>query len=195
MGRPKGSRNKNKPEPTLECQTCSTVFVPNYYQRYNIKIRRGGIFCSKICYFNRTVTEETLKRQSTSHIGKIASIEQRRKQSLALTGRKNTIEHIEKTRAGIIAFYDRVGRKTDERKLIRHRIEYKTWRTSVFERDDYTCQECGERGGELNADHIKPWSLYEELRYSIENGRTLCVRCHRKTETYGGKIHRLKVTA
>lgn len=193
MGRPKGSKNKN--QPSLECQTCSVVFVPNYYQRYNIKGRRGGIYCTKECYFNRTVTEETLKRQSISHTGKVVSDEQRVKQSKALTGVKKKPEHIAKVRAAKLAFHDRVGRKTDERKLIRHRIEYKTWRTSVFERDDYTCQECLVRGGELNADHIKPWSLYEELRFSVENGRTLCVDCHRKTETYGGKIHRLKVTA
>lgn len=60
---------------------------------------------------------------------------------------------------------------------------YKNWRRAVFERDDYTCQnkECGHRGGDLEAHHVKPWSTFPELRYSVDNGLTLCLKCHRKT--------------
>lgn len=58
-------------------------------------------------------------------------------------------------------------------------IDYTIWRRSVFERDNYTCQECGKKGGTLNADHIKPFILYPELRLEVSNGRTLCVNCHK----------------
>lgn len=71
-------------------------------------------------------------------------------------------------------------------------LEYKLWRKAVFKRDNYTCIWCGIKGSEpkgfLNADHIKPFSLYPELRFELSNGRTLCVPCHKKTDTYKGKI-------
>ena len=71
------------------------------------------------------------------------------------------------------------GGITSDSSKIRHSAAYRLWRTAVFERDDYTCQKCKTRGGPLNADHIKPFALYPELRLKVINGRTLCVPCHR----------------
>lgn len=62
----------------------------------------------------------------------------------------------------------------------RHCMEYKAWRKSVFERDDYTCQACGVRGAKVNAHHKKQYAFYPELRYDIDNGVTLCVPCHKE---------------
>lgn len=61
----------------------------------------------------------------------------------------------------------------------------KEWRTAVFARDNYTCQICGQRGGRLQADHIKPYKAFPDLRLDLSNGRTLCIECHKKTPTYG----------
>ena len=47
----------------------------------------------------------------------------------------------------------------------------------VFERDGYKCVLCSS-GGDLQVDHIQSWSEYVDLRFSMDNCRTLCVKCH-----------------
>lgn len=68
--------------------------------------------------------------------------------------------------------------------------EYLHWRESVFVRDGHRCVWCGSKDN-LEADHIKPQFLFPELKHDIDNGRTLCHRCHCQTATYGSKVKRL----
>lgn len=79
------------------------------------------------------------------------------------------------------------GGVTSENEKVRKSSIYKQWRKAVFERDNYTCQFCQKRGGELNADHILPFAFFTELRFELSNGRTLCVPCHRST-FFGNKL-------
>lgn len=78
-------------------------------------------------------------------------------------------------------------------KFQRSRTELREWRKAVFLRDDYTCQVCGNRGGKLNAHHIKSYVLYPDLREDVGNGRTLCEPCHKKTPNYGAKAKKYPV--
>lgn len=79
------------------------------------------------------------------------------------------------------------GGRTAETKCRRTSAAYREWRTAVFERDNYTCQMCGKRGGYLEAHHIKEACNYPELIFEVENGQTLCHECHKLTDNYASK--------
>jgi hypothetical protein len=70
------------------------------------------------------------------------------------------------------------GGITPENKRLRRTGDFKRWRERVFLRDDYTCQSCGIRGGELHPHHIFVFSKYPEKRFDPDNGITLCKECH-----------------
>jgi len=63
-------------------------------------------------------------------------------------------------------------------------MKLKNWKNLVFKRDNWICQLCGKRGGNLEAHHKKGWAKYPKLRYKLNNGITLCYDCHKKVDPY-----------
>ena len=76
------------------------------------------------------------------------------------------------------------GGVTPVMKILRGSPAYKNWRSAVFERDNWTCQMCNVRGGNLQAHHIRPVRDHKNdlLSFDINNGITLCDRCHGTTK-------------
>ena len=58
---------------------------------------------------------------------------------------------------------------------------YKAWRKEVYKRDGYKCQwpNCNGKG-KVYAHHILIWSKYPGLRFSLNNGITLCYKHHKQ---------------
>lgn len=91
------------------------------------------------------------------------------------------------------------GGTTRLTQIIRSCFNYRQWRSDIFQRDNYCCTNCGKKSnGDIEAHHIKPLakiiserfikSLEEAINceelWNINNGLTLCVECHKKTDTY-----------
>ena len=128
----------------------------------------------------RKLSEEFKKRLSVLRKGVKFSKEHRKNLSLSQLGKKVGAKH-----------HNWKGGITPINEKIRKSVEYKMWQRACLERDNFMCVWGGkEHGNKLEVDHIKPFALFPELRFAIDNGRTLCVACHRSTDTYGGKIHK-----
>lgn len=94
-------------------------------------------------------------------------------------GEEGAKEEADKRKAANRKRWEEIPKKADRRPKHNGDYHYKEWRQTVFERDDYTCQHCQQRGGALQAHHICSWSKYPDLRYEVENGVTLCIACHK----------------
>ena len=63
-------------------------------------------------------------------------------------------------------------------KRIRAGMEFNSWRTAIYERDDYPCHKCLVKGGQLQPHHIRNFAEAFKLRFDIDNGITLCKNDH-----------------
>ena len=159
---------------------------------------KGMFLGDKNPFYGKYHTDESKEKMRQKRIGTKASLDTRKKMSDSRKDKPLSEKHkksLSLISIGKPQFWNRgekcylwKGGITSINDKIRHSIEYRFWRKSVFERDNYTCIWCGKIGGNLNADHIKRFSDYPELRLILDNGRTLCVPCHRITKTYGRKI-------
>jgi hypothetical protein len=80
------------------------------------------------------------------------------------------------------------------RKKLQGLKKYQYWKQNVYEKDNYTCNLCDKRGGDLNAHHKKSFqtiidnnkiiSVEEAMKcdelWDTNNGLTLCIPCHKK---------------
>jgi 5-methylcytosine-specific restriction endonuclease McrA len=70
----------------------------------------------------------------------------------------------------LLTDYDREDKRTNPK--------YIKWKKLVFERDEYICQVCFQKGGKLNPHHLNSFHYFENDRYVLDNGITLCEDCH-----------------
>lgn len=190
---------------------CSVQTILNNIRKNNIQPR------SCAAHTERTRTKQALAKKGSNNphygkkrpehairmrkvmLGRTFSEESKRKMSLAKHGKFGG-KYIGETHP---RWVPPEYRKTTLYKQIRDSVKMWEWRCAIFKRDAFTCQLCGQRGGILNADHIKQFAVIimengvrtndEAMQcaelWSLENGRTLCKACHRQTSTYARKVN------
>lgn len=165
----KKQREKSK------CATCGEEFEHKY-------IYRKSKYCSRLCWSKRNpqISLECVYCGKEfwvwkSHLGgggrrqlyccrKCYALDQRKRQA----GCKS---HLWK------------GGATKESQKERTRAQYRAWRLAVFERDNFTCQNCNKKSGQgkriyLHAHHLEHFSESARKRFEVDNGITLCKDCH-----------------
>lgn len=144
----------------------------------------------------KAMTPETRLKISKSRSGKAMSEETKKKIASSLLGFNRGEKH-----------YNWKGGITALTKQIRQSFQYRQWRSDVYTRDDFTCQFCFKKGMKLQADHIKQFAqiiadnrittLEEAINcaelWNINNGRTLCIPCHKTTPTFAVNIKNTNV--
>ena len=71
------------------------------------------------------------------------------------------------------------GGITKEKDILRQSLDSKLWKKNVLQMCNYKCVRCNKRGGDLEVDHVFPFSLYHNVRFDKENGQVLCKSCHK----------------
>lgn len=149
------------------CKFCNNLYETRY--NYSKKYLAKRKYCSRKCFRLDIPNNPTVFKNGHSPL---------RDQ----IGEKNSM-----WRGGITPLLEK----------IRSSRKYDRWRKEILKRDNFTCIICKNKGGWnrrlkkrifLQADHFKPFSLYPELRFCLNNGRTLCIDCHKKTPTFGMNI-------
>ena len=161
------------------CEFCSKKFCI-------VKSYKHKKYCSRKCFGlghtpwnkGKSTAKEVKEKIRKAHLGKVFTEEHRKNLSKSQTGM-----HVgEKNRNW------KGGKTKSEYWTVKFRRtrEYKEWVKSIKERNDYICQKCEVNGSnvQIHADHIKPITIFPELKLDLNNGQALCRRCHNeKTST------------
>lgn len=148
--------------------------------------------CSR-CLITTTLKRNGIKLRASHKRKGLYEPWNKGKKYLAITGDKNP-----RWKGGI----------TPINQQVRHCLKYKDWISSILKRDNYTCCLCKKRGGNLEVDHhpktfcqimfdnnIKSLEEAENCSelWDINNGRTVCMKCHNRSNIKPIRSRFLKV--
>ena len=192
--------------PPKKCETCSEIFYKNKYTTFKKWPHRK--FCSSKCSLAKAqkdrigtkLSKEWCEKLSKAHMGQESwnkgtktklncffckkdfyprngKIKNVKFCSLQCSGKSQRFKSRYANRGE--NHHNWKGGVTNENEKIRRSVEYKKWRYEVLERDEHKCVNCGSEEN-IWVDHIKPFHLYVDLRFDVNNGRALCRDCDKE---------------
>jgi len=181
------------------CKICNNIFKIRPSQ-----VKKGfGLYCSSKCAHialkkGKFKYCEVCNKKFWIRTSKINKRKHCSRECYSLAMSKNTGERNPNWKGGIKSLS----------LIIRNLDEYAKWRKEVFERDSYTCQDCGkDKSGHLEVHHEKEFvfifreflqtysqfspiedketlvrlAISYEPFWEVKNGKTLCEECHNLT--------------
>jgi len=163
--------------------------------------------CTKIPPFtwkNKKQPQEMVEKRRLKLLGHVCSEETREKISKANQGQNLGRIPWNKNTKGVMKAWNKgkphyhiagsnhhnwKGGITPLNSKLRSSSQWKYWRKDVFERDNYTCQDCNTKGCLLHPHHIIPVKEclqldFQEMIFNVDNGLTLCYDCHLNKELH-----------
>lgn len=168
---------------TITCDNCGEEF----YKKPHRQERSEADYCSPECNIeDKTIRLDKdelhhqyyVQKKSTEDVGKYFGV-----------GYSVVIREMERygmeRRTGATGELNGNYNKTGEQhpswkggNSVRGTKEYNEAMKACYERDDYTCQDCGERGGHKTPHHIERVSDAPEKADELDNLVLLCPECH-----------------
>ena len=149
-------------------------------------------YCGKKC---RAIAMSKIRKGKTPNISNEQWVEISRKAKIRYSIKENHPmwgkHHSQETRNKLSEVHKERARKghkppnyqpnkaNDTRVKERSIDGYSEWRAEVYKRDNYACQCCGKQSeGDIVAHHLDGYNWCVEKRTDVDNGVTLCTRCH-----------------
>ncbi len=152
------------------CQYCGKEFI--IYRAW-LRGGKAGKYCSRSCSAKAQPRISSRVKLICEECGKEYEVKNYRKDTSRFCSFKCLHKFIHRTNKGENHPFWKGGIS----KRNRHKLQ--KWRDEILKRDNYKCIKCGSSHN-LQVHHILPYSEYPDKRFDIDNGVTLCDKCHAK---------------
>lgn len=179
--------------PSKECTVCENVFTKTLNLSQTQWTEKT--LCSRSCAYKSDLRNKAIGQATLGNSRSVGNIPYNKGKTGLYTATEATRKKLREAQMVLV----RAGKHhlwkggiTPLMIEIRTSTLMKNWRKSVFIRDNYTCQACEIKGGKINVDHIKEFSvIIEENKitdinlarncqdlWDTDNGQVLCQECH-----------------
>ena len=155
------------------CKFCEKVFY----------IRKGKerVFCSVKCQHS---FQKGKRRPDVSErmklVMKSLTLEEKEERGRKISQSKKGVPNLKQRKENCHFWKGNKMAEYPELERIRKSVEYNVWRKSIYEKDNWICQKCGQVSERLQAHHINNFADFPELRLVLKNGITFCRECHKE---------------